>query len=83
MTSSAQLMDVSRQGMLVLVDDEPPQGVSVMIRLIQPTVTAWFEARVAESRALRQGPYQLRLVFLNGSPTGFVALVASRHGEMN
>src|SRR3954469_1019702 len=59
--TSAQLMDVSREGMLVLVDDDPPQGLAVMIRLIQPTPTAWVEARVTESRPLRQGPYQLRL----------------------
>jgi hypothetical protein len=82
-TTSAQLMDVSREGMLVLVDDEPPQGVAVMIRLIQPTPTAWVEARVTESRPMRQGPYQLRLVFSNGSPAGFFALAASRCEEMN
>jgi hypothetical protein len=82
-TTSAQLMDVSREGMLVLVDDDPPQGVPVMIRLIQPTPTAWVEARVTESRAMRQGPFQLRLVFINGSPTGFVALAASRCEELN
>lgn len=82
-TSSAQLMDVSRNGMLVLVDDEPPSGVTVMIRLVSPTVTGWFEARVAESRAMRQGPYQLRLVLGNGLPPSFFALAVSRFEEMN
>ncbi|AGA25816.1 PilZ domain-containing protein [Singulisphaera acidiphila] len=82
-TSSAQLMDVSRAGMLVLVDDDPPHGVPVMIRLLSPTVTTWFEARVAESRAMRQGPYQLRLVFSNGLPMSFFALAASRYEDMN
>ncbi|SIO65426.1 hypothetical protein SAMN05444166_7691 [Singulisphaera sp. GP187] len=82
-TSSAQLMDLSREGMLVLVDDEPRHGVPVLIRLIRPTVTGWFEARVAESRAIRQGPYQLRLVFSAGLPAHFFALAASRCEEMN
>ncbi len=76
-------MDVSRAGMLVLVDDDPPHGVPVMIRLLSPTVTTWFEARVAESRAMRQGPYQLRLVFSNGLPMSFFALAASRYEDMN
>src|SRR5690606_12220890 len=77
-TTAAQLMDVSREGVLVLVDDEPPHEFPVMIRLITPIPTVWVEARIAESRPIRQGPYQLRLVFLNGPPTGFIAVVAAR-----
>lgn len=82
-TTAAQLMDVSREGLLVLVDDEPPHGATVMVRLITPIPTVWVEARIAESRQLRQGPFQLRLVFLNGSPTGFIAVVAARDEERN
>ena len=82
-TSSAQLMDVSRDGMLVLVDDDPPRGIPIMIRLLSPTVTAWFEARVAESQAMHQGPYQLRLVLINGLPPSFFAFAASRYEDVN
>lgn len=69
--------------MLVLADDAPPHGVPVLIRLITPTMTGWFETRVAETRAMRQGPYQLRLVIRDGLPASFFALAAARQNGLN
>lgn len=82
-TTSAQLMDVSREGVLIMVDHEPPRDVVVVFRLLEPTRTAWVSARVAQSRRMRQGPYQLRLAFIDPPPAGFLALAAARRGELN
>jgi hypothetical protein len=82
-TAAAQLMDVSRDGLLVLVDDAPESGSVVVIRLLQPTVTAWVEVTVKESRRMRQGPYQVRLSFNKTPPAGFLTLAASRRGDVN
>lgn len=82
-TTAAQLMDVSRDGLLVLVDDEPPAGASVQIRLEEPIRTAWVEAVVTEVRRMKQGPCQLRLAFATAPPAGFLALAAARDGERN
>jgi len=76
-------MDLSREGMLVLADAEPPPGLPVMIRLIEPARTPWVEARVTEARPICQGPVQLRLVCAQGAPRGFFALAASRDETMN
>jgi hypothetical protein len=82
-TAAAQLMDVSREGLLVLVDDAPQTGSVAVIRLLQPTVTAWVEVSVKESRRMRQGPYQVRLSFKKTPPPGFLTLAASRRGDVN
>jgi hypothetical protein len=82
-TTAAQLMDVSREGLLVLVDEEPASGVSVLVRLVEPVQTSWVEANVQESRPMKQGPYQLRLVFTQSPPAGFLALATARDSERN
>lgn len=82
-TTAAQLMDVSRDGLLVLVDDEPPPGSAVQIRLVEPIRTAWVEAEVMDCHPLKQGPFQLRLIFRNAPPAGFLALATARDGERN
>lgn len=82
-TTAAQLMDVSRMGMLVLADAEPPPGLPVLIRLVEPARTAWVEARVAESRPTCLGPFQLRLACPNGAPKGFFALASARDEALN
>jgi len=83
MTTAAQLMDVSREGLLVLADDTPPEQVKVQVRILQPVMTDWVEACVAESRDLRLGPTQLRLVFPGGLPGWFFTLAASRLETLN
>ncbi len=82
-TTAAQLMDVSREGLLVLVDDEPPSGVVVLVRLVEPIRSAWVEAHVMDSQRMKQGPYQLRLAFRQNAPAGFLALAMARDGERN
>lgn len=76
-TTAAQLMDVSRDGLLVLVDDEPPLEASVSIRLIQPAATDWIEVNVVESLPTRYGPYQLRISFIAPPPAGFLTLTTA------
>src|SRR5262249_2576114 len=82
-TTAAQLMDVSREGLLVLVDEAPQIDSVVMIRLLQPMLTAWVEVCVKDSRRMRQGPCQVRLSFNRKPPAGFLTLAASRRGDVN
>ncbi len=80
-TTAAQVMDVSRSGLLILADDDPPGDGPVLVRLVKPTITAWVELSLVESKRTRFGPYQLRLAFREVPPLAFFAAATSRFGE--
>src|SRR5262249_45164780 len=71
-STAAQLMDVSRDGALVIGDEEPGAGSPVLLRLVEPNPTLWVETTLVESRRTRLGPFQLRLVFRGVPPPEFL-----------
>ncbi|MHC5536975.1 PilZ domain-containing protein [Singulisphaera rosea] len=76
--TDAQLMDVSRSGLLVLADDAPPAGGTLLVRLVEPSPSPWIEAQLVEAHLTRHGPYQLRLTFRGTPPEGFVTDAINR-----
>jgi hypothetical protein len=79
--TAAQLMDVSREGLLVLVDQAPSGDGLVLVRLVAPELSDWVEAQLIESRETRVGPYQLRLVFRDAPPRDFLERAIARLNE--
>jgi hypothetical protein len=78
--SAAWILDISVSGSLIATDVAPPTSRSVWLRLDNPAVPDWAEARLVDLRASQAGLYAVRLVFRGACPYAFIKEVAFSSG---
>jgi hypothetical protein len=71
LASSAVLINLSRGGAFVFVDERPPQDEPVWISLGMPDPVGFVESRVVAVKVSRQGQCAVRLEFRAPCPYGF------------
>jgi hypothetical protein len=74
--SAAWLLNISLSGGLVATDAPPPTNRSVWLRLDDPAVPDWTEARIIEIKGSRGGLSAARLVFRGSCPYALMKVVA-------
>ena len=81
--TSAVVMELRREGMLLLADDSPPAGTRVLVRLPRLTPRLWLRAVVSASRRMRFGPVELKLDFETKPPGWFLAAASDESAAVN
>jgi hypothetical protein len=71
LASSAVIINLSRGGAFVFLDDQPPRDQPVWICLGMPDPVGFVEARVVGVKVSRQGQCAVRLEFKAPCPYGF------------
>jgi hypothetical protein len=74
--SAAWIIDISASGGLLATDGPPPLDRSVWIRLDNPSVPDWAEARVVDLRPTSSEIHAVRLVFRGTCPYAVIKAVA-------
>jgi hypothetical protein len=70
-SSSALIINLSRGGAFVFLDDRPPKDEPVWISMGTPAPAGSVEARVVAIKVMRQGQCAVRLEFREPCPYGF------------
>jgi len=71
LASSAVIINLSRGGAFIFLDEPPPKDESVWICLGMPDPVGFVEARVVAIKTSRQGQCAVRLEFREPCPYGF------------
>jgi hypothetical protein len=82
LASSAVIINLSRGGAFIFLDEEPPRDLPVWICLGMPDPVGFVEARVLGIKKSRQGQCAARLEFREPCPYGFFeAAVCGLHAS--
>lgn len=81
--TSAAVMEIRREGMLLIADDAPPAGTKVLVRLPRLMPRLWLPAVVVAARRMRVGPVELKLGFNTKPPGWFLAAAADDSAAVN
>jgi hypothetical protein len=74
--TAAWILNISASGCLVVSDLPPPTDRSIWLRLDNPAVPDWTEARLVDLPSNRDGIYAARLVFRGTCPYALMKAVA-------
>lgn len=83
LSAAAAVMEIRRDGMLLLADDSPPAGTKVVVRLPRLMPGLWITAVVVAARRMRVGPVELKLAFSTKPPGYFFAATADDSAAIN